>query len=299
LNSAVYREGHITLDGKKHHVVLVDYNSNGRFDDEFALYDDPESLKGTKLARAAPSDVLFIDPDMKTKHEDRWASYRMGGPKGRRDLSPIVDLDDRFYDLEVSPAGDTLTLAPSSVPIGFVTNRAPRFKAVVYGEQGALTIAGSTGKPIPLPEGNWKLQSYTIDRTDPKKAGAPKKKVQKRKKSLLSRIASYFRGSSEEPPSPPKPRFTIVSATALRDTKVVKVRKGETVEFPFGAPFKPVVTVEEMKDKETARLSMALVGSVGEQCNSMDIDGERPASPSFSIATKSGDIVERGTFEYG
>ena len=31
---AAYREGEVTLDGKKHHVVLLDFNSNGRFDDE-------------------------------------------------------------------------------------------------------------------------------------------------------------------------------------------------------------------------------------------------------------------------
>ena len=33
VSSAICREGDITLEGKRHHVVLLDYNSNGRFDD--------------------------------------------------------------------------------------------------------------------------------------------------------------------------------------------------------------------------------------------------------------------------
>lgn len=33
LSAAAYREGEITLEGEKRRVVLVDYNSNGRFDD--------------------------------------------------------------------------------------------------------------------------------------------------------------------------------------------------------------------------------------------------------------------------
>ena len=41
LSSAAYREGEITLEGKKHRVALIDFNSNGRFDDETTLYPGP------------------------------------------------------------------------------------------------------------------------------------------------------------------------------------------------------------------------------------------------------------------
>ena len=34
LSSAAYRHGEITLDGKTKRVLLVDYNSNGRFNDQ-------------------------------------------------------------------------------------------------------------------------------------------------------------------------------------------------------------------------------------------------------------------------
>ena len=37
VTSAVCREGDITLEGKRHHIVLMDFNSNGRFDDKTTI----------------------------------------------------------------------------------------------------------------------------------------------------------------------------------------------------------------------------------------------------------------------
>ena len=39
------------------------------------------------------------------------------------------------------------------------------------------------------------------------------------------------------------PRYSMVEAQATADYKAIKVGKGETVELPFGPPYKPVVTV--------------------------------------------------------
>ena len=52
INAAVLREGDITLEGKKHHVVLIDFNSNGRFDDETTVNNDASGPNGQLYCRA-------------------------------------------------------------------------------------------------------------------------------------------------------------------------------------------------------------------------------------------------------
>ncbi len=64
LNAAVYREGNITLAGKKHHVVLIDFNSNGRFDDE-TTFSAGNQASGGQLVME-PGDRLLVDPDRAT-----------------------------------------------------------------------------------------------------------------------------------------------------------------------------------------------------------------------------------------
>ena len=70
----------------------------------------------------------------------------------------MIQIDGRWYDLKISPAGDKLTLTPSTVPLGSVTNRNEAFRALIYGDgKGFLKIRGNKGAPIPVPEGQWKL----------------------------------------------------------------------------------------------------------------------------------------------
>ena len=42
-NAATCRAGDVTLNGKKHHVVVLDFNSNGRFDDAARLDESAET----------------------------------------------------------------------------------------------------------------------------------------------------------------------------------------------------------------------------------------------------------------
>ena len=61
LTAAACREGDITLEGRKHHVVLVDFNSNGRFDDEIKIKkDDMVAADGRIFPEQG--DMLLIDP---------------------------------------------------------------------------------------------------------------------------------------------------------------------------------------------------------------------------------------------
>ena len=60
VSSAVCREGDITLEGKRHHIVLLDNNSNGRFDDESKIAENMHMASGQVYPE--PGDMLLIDP---------------------------------------------------------------------------------------------------------------------------------------------------------------------------------------------------------------------------------------------
>ena len=291
LNAAAYREGDITLDGKKHHVVLIDFNSNGRFGDEITI-------------NARQGDMLLVDPSS----SNRDSPYDVTGSDCRHYVSKLVKIDDRFYDVKISPAGDKLTLEPCSIPLGNVKNANVGFRAMIYGDQGFLKIRGKKDAPVPVPEGQWKLLSYTIDGTDvekPKKAEEkkPEKKADEKKGSQLESLAKELDsligdGSTSDAGIRP----SSVSAQATDEYKAVKVVKGETVELPFGPPYKPTVTAQFYMDgdkHEMLSLGMSLVGSAGEICTDMTVDGGRPSKPTFTITDAKGKVVEQGSFEYG
>jgi len=261
LNAAAYREGEVTLDGKRRRIVLLDFNSNGRFDDVFTVNQNMRSPDG----RVYPNqgDMLLIDPDTKDRNT---FGYGPNDRKERQPVSNLLSVDGRYYDVRISPAGDTLTLTPSTVALGSVKNSNERYAATVYNATGLVKITGTKSEAIPLPEGDWKLLDYVIDLTKPGKD----KKV------------------------------TRVAAAGTRDYPVVKVRRGESTELPFGPPYKPLVKVSPFRRSSTdATLDLFLVGSAGEICSDMRVDGDQPGKPTFSIANAKGKIIERGSFEYG
>ncbi len=111
-NAAAYREGDITLEGKKHHVVLLDFNSNGRFDDETTVSDQHQRPMGQLYPELG--DVLLIDPD---KGNLGFGSpYDWTASDNRVPVSKVVCIDGRLYDMKITPAGDQLTLTPSTAP---------------------------------------------------------------------------------------------------------------------------------------------------------------------------------------
>jgi hypothetical protein len=272
LYSAAYREGTITVNGKPRNIVLLDYNSNGRFDDEFGVRES---------GRVYPSygDMLMVDPD-----PDTYAGSNVSGDDFRQYVSKLTGLDDRFYDLKITPAGDELTLTASSVPVGYVTNPHEGFRAVVYGDQGVLKIAGGKAAPIPLPEGQWRLMSYTITRTE--KQAPPQEPA------------------DDGQPQPPVPsiRYHRVSARGTSDCRPIEVRDGQTAALPFGPAYKPVVTLSSLRgagSARSARLGLSLIGAGGETCSGLIVNSRRPEKPEFTITSPDGKEIARGNFEYG
>jgi len=254
-------------------------------------------------------DMLLIDPDQGNTGYS--SPYEATSNSYQHYVSKMVDIDGRYYNLKISPAGDKLTLEPASAPLGKITNPNGRFNAVIYGDNGFLKISGEKDTPIAIPEGEWKLLSYTIDLTNVPEPSKPEEKKEEKKDEAkensgllaLGRVLESWLVGNSASIGPPGRRFTYVTAGATAKYKPVKVSAGETVEFPFGPPYKPLVSVggymQGGGENKQVSLAMTLVGSVGEVVSDMMVGGGRPPKPELTIKDPKGEVVQNGNFEYG
>jgi len=285
LNAAAYRDGEVTLDGEKKRIVLVDYNSNGRFDDGWSI--DPRTHYSGGGVYPKKGDMIFVAPDASIT-----SGYSPTTNDSQQYMSKLVNIEGRFHDVKVAPAGDKATLTPSSIPVGHVTNPNKGYRAVVYSDIGFMKISGDDAGKATLPEGEWKLASYTIDRTG---FVEEKKEKEEEATSLLDTLSAALTQTQRSS----RARTTRISAHGTDDYVAVKVRGGETVEFPFGQPYTPKVTLSHGAGSSTASLGMALIGSGGERCSGIYVNGSRPPAPEFTITDPDGKEVQTGKFEYG
>ena len=285
LQAAAYRTGEITLDGKKHRLVLLDFNSNGRFDDAVAIPKDVTMADGGVYSQ--PGDKLWIDP------QPMDAYYWRITAGSQQYVSKLLNVGGTFYDMKITPAGDKLTLTPATVPTGQVTNGNHAFTAVVYNDDGVfLKIDGGKDRPARLPVGDWKLLEYGIDATGQVEQEDRDAKAKAKSSGLLRAFAKAVIGSVEQS------AYTAVSARGTAAYKPVKVRAGQSTELPFGPPYRPVVKAGPVQEG-VAYLQLEIVGSTGEVCEDLTVRGSRPKAPRFTIATKDGKEVASGAFEYG
>ncbi len=150
LYSAVVREGSITQGTKQTKLLLVDHNSNGRFDDSITIKPGGTPAEG---------DLLLVNPNPKNNLS---ADATMG--RDRNFVSKTVCLGKDFYKMEVTPSGESVKLTPTKLDLGNVTNGSPGYRAVLFCEDfGVLMLGGMKDQKIPLPAGEWKVLNYTID----------------------------------------------------------------------------------------------------------------------------------------
>jgi hypothetical protein len=306
LNATAWREGDIELEGKKRHVVLVDFNSNGRFDDALKLRTDVMMSDGRLYSEQG--DMLLIDPSATTSAYD--SPFDVTASNYRHHVSKLINIEGHYYDLEVAPAGDKLTLKASAVQLGSVSSPHAGLRGLLYGDQGIIKISGGGKEPIPLPTGRWQLLSYTFDRTgwdEGDKSTEKKAEAQKNEpagsSSLLGSLAQALGAMATSPVSLSRARTsgsTHISACGTKSCPMIEVRKGETAVLPFGPPYKPVVTVD-YSSGGTVSLGMSLLGAAGEVCTSLRVNGQQPSKPEFTILNPKDEdeVVQQGTFEYG
>lgn len=302
-----YRQGKITIDGKEHGIILLDYNSNGTFNDVFKNDESVKMADGQLYP--GTGDMVLVDADTKTP---RYSGYSPVDSPDRQYLSKLVNIEGKYYEISATPSGDEVTINPAKVPLGAVTNANGPYRAVLFNKDAMIKITGEKDKPVAVPAGEWRLLEYQIDVTDaparkPESKPAetaPADKPAEKKKGLGQRLASLFGADDSSGASAGifdrGPKFTLVKARATDKGKPIKVAEGKTEALPFGPPYKPVVSVSYFNEKDReARLGLKLVGVAGEICESLTIKGQSPSQPTFRILDKDGALVKKGQFEYG
>ena len=150
LYAAVVREGSIAQGNKQTKLLLVDHNSNGRFDDTVTIQPSGTPAEG---------DLLLVNPNPKNNLS---ADATMG--RDRNFVSKTVCLGKDFYRMEVTPSGESVKLTPTKLDLGNVSNSSPGYRTVLFCEDyGVLMLGGMKDQKIPLPTGEWKVLNYTID----------------------------------------------------------------------------------------------------------------------------------------
>lgn len=267
IGAAAYLEGRIAIDGKDRTVVILDSNSNGRFDDEYKVRDDVRVSTGRVYTTTG--DTLLLEAESAEGVES--SVPRMTSAS----VSRLLAIGDGFYDMELSEGATKLVIEPTSTPLGQVSIPSKGFSAVICGELGIIQVrADEDSETVTLPEGEWQLISYSI-----------------------RQIVDAKPATGADSPARPA-TYSQVSAYGTTDCKRLMVKGGQTVDLPFGAPFRPVVTSSPLRSGSDAALSMTLIGSGGEQCSGLIVNGKKPDSPTFTI-TADGQEVETGAFEYG
>lgn len=149
LQAAMARDGYIVRGKKRTRVLLVDRNSNGRFDDGVSVQPN-----GT----VAEGDLLLINPNPKK-------AMASGGMSADRNLvGKVICLGKNFHRMTVTPSGDKLQLSPIELAMGSVTCSSPAYRAVLTSDEyGVVVISGVKDQKIALAEGTWKVVCYTLD----------------------------------------------------------------------------------------------------------------------------------------
>lgn len=254
LAAAMCRTGTLEVAGEPHLFVLVDDNSNGRFDDRRA--------RGKSSSRGR-GDVLFIDPSP----ED--AGNIFGSGSSRQYLTDLLCIGGEFYELGFTAGGETMTLAPTTLPLGQLRLGTAPWTARVSSDHGVFDIEAPAQGTAKVPAGEWRLLSYTIEHPEtPGKAETDR-------------------------PTPSR-----ISATVPKDLGTVEVPADGTLDLPFGPPYRALVKAQPAnRGPVNLRLDLQDVG--GASCTGLKVEGGRPPSPSFRIFDPAGKLVHRGKFEYG
>jgi len=302
LTSAAYRRGEITLDGKKQQIVLLDNNSNGRFDDVCSIPQDIHGAEGQLYPEYG--DLLLID--LGKAAPSALQSLTSRGP-GEHFLCKVNMLGGKFYEFKVSPAGDELTCTPVATRVGKITSPHAPCTVELGGDQGIFSVALEKSRPAEVPAGRWRLLSYTITVKDWKplvkhKAAKPREQDPFQAGDGASLVGTLAKALLKAMAAPVEPMYgpadvCTVSARGTKDAKPISVEEGKTATLEFGPPYKCRVTV--VPTPETAHLGLALVGSGGEVVSNLVLNGRRPAKPKLTITGPKDKVVVRGDFEYG
>ena len=312
--TSCFCEGEVKLNDKEYRVFLIDYNNNGVFNDTSELYEvnryrGPNDLVKENYVQSG--DILYVVPaDLEGRPRFAYPSR----PGGKGEVNPlsvgslIGSIDGQFWNMEVTPLGDKLTLTPSTESLGYVENPGKQFTLSAFNKDkkaSMLLVSDEAGKAA-LPPGQWILTAYsmTFKKEEPKAEKSDEENAdtaeaeKSAQEEVAKKVADFLTGKKKPPQAQDA---TVMARMPGTEDANITVKADETTTLKFGAPYKVVVNsyVNGGEGKQTAQLSLDLIGALGESCADVRLGTGRPPKPTYVISTKDGKEVESGAFEYG
>lgn len=258
-----YYAGDFSLGGKKFFLMLADSNGNGIFGDALSRCSNCWSRGRIHLM----GDTLFLAEGDEPGHHDgvsfgEW--WRVAG---------------QLVSVAMDPSREKLTLTPVEGPLFSVTLSAEAERVMLVEEKNFKGISCfRPGREIQLPAGTYRFVDYRLVRKETNGA------------------------------------VWHVQASTSTGAAPVKVGAGRKPEIVFGEPFRPVIEVPDWgrgsRSGRPVRLNFEVYGVGGETVQEVSLlsgassiplakHGSRPKEPAYTILTPEGELVRRGTFEYG
>jgi hypothetical protein len=147
-SSAGYYIAQVKFGDKSHRVVLLDYNSNGRYDD--------------KTVGNRRGDRILIDYNDDGKFENQ---YQREGEVAY--INKYLYVDGVYYGLQVAPNGSSLTLTQPEVQLGKLQVEEPNVALTISGANGKYRYSREAGnEPFMIPVGDYVVEQATVSRRD-------------------------------------------------------------------------------------------------------------------------------------
>jgi len=149
LQSWAYYSGEARFGDKSYPVALVDSNGNGLFND-----------LSRGLERDNAGDVLLMD----VNGDGKFDQEEFAGPEfrycGRR-----MQVDGRYYDLEIQPDGSGFRVAPTTAKLATLHSDSSQIALMLVSKDGMLAVRGENGE-AQVPVGDYRIVGWQVERRD-------------------------------------------------------------------------------------------------------------------------------------
>jgi hypothetical protein len=259
-----YSTGTANIGNSKYMISVVDFNGNGIFNEPFNVKPEVKAPDGRLYA--VGDQVLFaLDVN------------RENMPRGFYPYSNYINLDGKWYSVDVSSDGRKMEINKADLDLGTIRVPYQLNSLQLVSENGVMTVSGRNildpkGKityEYEVPTGIYKLFAYAMQT-----------------------------GKSGEE--------WFCNASGTESVEQFQVKKGEVFDLKLGYPFIMNVSclplIGQQKNIEagdTILLSLTFSGQAGEVFTNISESAKQLPRPTFKAVDENGKVVAESSFEYG
>lgn len=290
---ACYYEGTTELDGKPCNFAFVDSDCNGRFDDKLRPVANSTISVGGRMVPYLRGDGLYISPDgiAASRHYVALPDYFQVGAK--------------LYKMDVSTTQNQMTITQQESPAKITIPIEPKSIQLVTSPMAYAVAAVKPGKELLVPAGDYRLRTYTMDRTTSDgdvwnlsgeaTDDAPVVSAKSGQEARMSMgepfavsVKAYSNGGSprSEPAKESPPWWQFWSS-----------EPGRSSAPSISGPIQLVLMMQGAGKESIAYISRASGNSKALAMSERYAD--RPKEATYKVMKTDGELVAQGTFAYG